>query len=257
MNDQPKFTPARFMQGMDFIGIEVRNFERDVHIIVLGTLYAGIDYLRNEAAAEAAKLEPLLSTATGEAHDRLVEDEIQIWSVFGDQERFLRNLALVGLLSRLFHTIRAMATAAEAFAPRSKEGYGNFKDGEMKQLGKEFKERFGIVFSDHQKETAFLHPLIQVRNKIVHAGGEPNKRLAIDDIELEAGDEGFYDLTFSKKYPEFIEGEGGSAQINVSLQQLHKAVESSINMLGWISEELHVLQDEWVEREDASGAATP
>jgi hypothetical protein len=79
---------------MDTFQSEVENFDRDVHLLILGTLHAGINYLNDEAQKESDKLAPHFETVTGDDHDRLVEMDQQIWMYVGDQERFLRNIAL-------------------------------------------------------------------------------------------------------------------------------------------------------------------
>src|ERR1035438_5372291 len=89
------------------------KFNREVHILIEWPLDAAIDHLKKEAEAEDAKLEPRLSLATGEEREALGEQQQRNWEYYPDQERFLRNMALVGLLSRLIHTLRIMASISE------------------------------------------------------------------------------------------------------------------------------------------------
>src|ERR1700726_4087600 len=93
---------------------EYESFQWDVHILIVGTLRAGIQYLDSEAESELAKIEEWMERpASSEYEDRLVDDRVDVLSTNAVQQRFLRNMALVALASRLTHALRAMARSAE------------------------------------------------------------------------------------------------------------------------------------------------
>ncbi len=99
-----------------------------------------------------------------------------------DQERFLRNMALVALTSRLSHTIREMAKHAELFSKRKKGGYPG--RSEFQRLWSEYSQRFGIDVVNH---IACVKSMADVRNQIVHAGGNANVRKPLDEIVWNGG----------------------------------------------------------------------
>jgi hypothetical protein len=99
-------------------------FERDVQVLILGTLHAGITYLNTEAQKEEDELAPHFETAKGEDLHCLEEKREEIWGYVRDQERFLRNMGLVALISRLTHTLNSMIRSVDHIAQRNPDGYG-------------------------------------------------------------------------------------------------------------------------------------
>jgi hypothetical protein len=199
---------------------EYQSFQWDVHILIEGTLQAGIRYLDSEAESELAKIEEWMKKpASSEYMDRLVDDHVDVLSTNAVQQRFLRNMALVALASRLTHALRAMARSAETFNPRKKQ-YGKGHMSEFARLWAEFEERFGIDFDTHASRIAFIEPLKDVRNQIVHDGSEANTIKPFDEIEESGSDSGILDMKFSSKYPEYVSGTGIGAAVDVSEELL-------------------------------------
>src|ERR1700676_715473 len=125
---------------------EYEQFQWDVHILIAGTLHAGIRFLDSEARTELAKIEKWMKKpASDEYHQHLGDEHVDVLATNDGQERFLRNMALVALASRLTHSLRTMARSAEAFSPRKKR-YGQKNTSEFTRLRVEYKERFEIDF---------------------------------------------------------------------------------------------------------------
>jgi len=218
------------------------RFNEEAHTLILWPLDAAITHLTEEAKAEDEKLEPRLSSVTGEEREWLGEQQERNWQYVPDQERFLRNMALVGLLSRLIYTLRDMSRQSELIAPRRGRYEGS---GELAQLWEEFRVRFGLDFSPYDQHIAFLDRLRLVRNQIVHDGGEANtpKPLAQCSIKPD-GTFDMYDTAFSDRFPEFVEGSSFSAQVVVKQEHLDQGIEYSIEIVRWISEQLRAKEIE-------------
>src|ERR1700739_2614584 len=150
--------------------------------------------------------------ASDEWQEHLVDEHVDVLATNAAQQRFLRNMALVGLASRLTHALRAMAKAAETFNSRKKR-YGQKDMSEFTRLWVEYKERFGIDFDAHASRIAFIEPLREVRNQIVHDGGEANTIKPLDEIEDPGRDSDILDVWFSAKYPEYVRGMGIGAEV--------------------------------------------
>jgi hypothetical protein len=203
---------------------EYERFQWDVHILIEGTLYAGIRFLHKEADSEAL--------ATNDVQERFL-----VFATYEVQERFLRNMALVALASRLTHSLRTMARWAEAFSPRKKR-YGQKGMSEFTRLWVEYKERFGIDFDDKASRIAFVETLREVRNQIVHDGSEANTLKPLDEADPSGGDSGWLDTRFSRKYPEYVNGKGSGAEVSVSQELLDKNIVASLELVAWLAGEL-------------------
>ena len=241
MTDLPDETFGSW-DDWDTFHLAYEKFNEGCHTLVLWPLHAAINHLKEEAEAEDAKLEPRLSSATGGEREWLGEQQQRNWQYFDDQERFLRNMALIGLLSRLIHTLRDMARSSEWMVPRRKR-YGG--GGELAELWEEFKVRFQLEFSAYQEHIDYLDRLRMVRNQIVHDGGEANppKPFAESGIRPD-GTIDMYDTSFSEKYPEFVEGNDFSAEVVVRQEQLDRGIECSIEIVKWVSEQLRAKEVE-------------
>jgi hypothetical protein len=226
-------------------GSERENFERDVYMLILSGLDAGIANLNSEAKKREDELRPHFDNSNEAVQERLADEMSDIWGYLADQERFLRNMGLVALLSRLTHALNKMASDAEIFAPRDKDGYAG--GDEFKKLWNEYRTRFGIAFS--AKYIQWVDPLRVARNQIVHKGGEANPPKSLADTDPDAGDAGFYDLTFSKKYKRFVEGKGPLAMVRITQQQLEEAVKSSMKIVRYAAEELRAKELDYVKKQ--------
>lgn len=233
-----EFDRFEWIKDWDSFGTEASSFERDVYMLILTSLDAGLKLLNTEAKAEDDKLMQYIPTAKGEAAQRLAEDQADLWIQLGQQETFFRNLTLVALMSRLTHALLKMLRHAETFMPRNSDGYAG-RD-EFKKIWAEFRDRFGLNIS--AKYVGWVEPYRRARNLIVHNGGEANVQKPLAEMDSSAGDEGIYDLSFFKKYPAFVTGEGYSAEVVVTEKLLDHAVKGAIRLVKHAAEELRKLE---------------
>jgi hypothetical protein len=223
----------------DFYESEYQQFQWDIHILIEGTLDASVEYLGTRVKSDLAQIEGALDKAYDDDHHQyLIDEHVDVVETISSQERFLRNMALVALASRLTHALHDMARSAESFSSRKKR-YGDSKKGEFAQLWAEYQERFGIdLEGEHKERIAFVETMRVVRNQIVHNGGEANKYKFMDEINMDNGDAGFTDMSFSEKYPAYVSGSGIGAEVSVSKEQLQSMIEASVNLIGWLSKDL-------------------
>jgi len=233
--------PHRF----NSFGFERENFERDVHMLILTGLDAAVANLKSEAKNREDELRPHFDNTSEDVQERLANEMSDIWGYLADQERFLRNMALVALLSRLTHALNKMASDAETFSPREKDGYAG--GDEFKRLWNEYRTRFNIDFSANYIQWA--DPFRVARNYIVHKGGEANPPKSLAETEPDAGEEGIYDLTFSKRYKRFVEGKGPLAMVRITQQQLEGAVKSATKIVRHAAGELRARELEYVRKQ--------
>ena len=110
---------------------------------------------------------------------------------------------------------------------------------EFEGLWAEYNERFKIdLIGEHASRVAFVEPLREVRNQIVHDGGEANTLKRLDEADLNGDESGWLDLDFSRKYPQYVQGEGIGAEVNVTQELLDKNIEASIELVAWLAGEL-------------------
>jgi hypothetical protein len=216
---------------------EYQQFQRDVYVLIEGTLNASKQYLDKECGTELTKIKAAMDKAPDPGFHQHLEDE------YGDvlltnisQERFLRNMALVALASRLTHALRNMTKSAESFSPRAKRHEKMTHLSEFNRLWLEYGERFGIDFTVHADRIAFVEPMREVRNQIVHEGAEAQTFKYLGDTDWNDGVLAFMDASFAEKYPGYVSEDG--SEVNVSEQQLKNAVESSVRLVGWLASEL-------------------
>jgi hypothetical protein len=109
---------------MDFYDDEYRQFQWDVYVLIEGTLDASIRYLDTKAQTKLTEIKTALDKSDdAEAQEHLVDEHVDVLETNSSQERFLRNMALVALSSRLTHALRNMSKSGESFSPRKKR-YG-------------------------------------------------------------------------------------------------------------------------------------
>ena len=225
-----------FLSAFDRYRSEYEQFQRDVHILILGTLHASIQYLDTETKNVLGQIEKVMKKPLADEHQQqLAEEHGDVQSTNSDQEDFVRNMALVALSSRLTHALRKMARTAESFSTRKDEYEG---DDEYKKLWREYSERFQINFVANAKRIQFVETMRRVRNQIVHDGAEANTTRPFDEIDLNSGDAGLLDMKFSKKFPQYVSGEGIGAKVSVSQKQLEDAIKRSVELVGWLAAEL-------------------
>ena len=226
---------SELLRDLDFYDDEYHQFQWDVHVLIKGTLDASIRYLDAQVPVDLAKIKAAIEKSQDTEYQHyLVDDHVDVLETNSRQERFLRNMALVALSSRLTHALRNMTKSAESFSPRRKEGYGHRGMGEYRRLWFEYTDRFGIDFSANADRIAFVETMREVRNQIVHEGAEANTFKFSDETEWNEGVLAFMNCSFSKKYPDYVSGD----EVSVSPEHLEKAVEASISLIGWLAKEL-------------------
>jgi hypothetical protein len=118
----------------DFYESEYQQFQWDVYVLIEGTLAASIEHLGTRVKSDLAQIEGALKKAYDDDHQQhLVDEHVDVLETNSSQERFLRNMALVALASRLTHSLHNMARSAESFSTRKKR-YGNSDKGGFAQL---------------------------------------------------------------------------------------------------------------------------
>ena len=228
--------------NVDFYGDEYHQFQWDVNVLIKGTLDASIRYLDMKVQTDLAEIKSALETSHDDEHQQyLVDEHVDVLETNREQERFLRNMALVALSSRLTHALRNMTKSAESFSPRRKR-YGDKRMGEYRCLWLEYTERFGIDFVANAGRIEFVETMREVRNQIVHDGGEANTFKFNSKTDWNKGVTAFLDFWFSEKYPDYVSGDGIGAEVNVSREQLDKAVDASISLVGWLAKELRAME---------------
>ena len=227
------------MQDTDIYSDEASGFEADVNPLIRNTLQAALANLSAAAESELAEITKAIDKAVdSEVQEHLVETHVDVLATGLSQERFLRNMALVALAARLLHVLKKMARFAEHFCPSTHNYKGK---SEFLKLWTEYEARFSIDFKVHVDRIAFVAPMVEVRNRIVHAGAEAN---AWNDATLQSlrqGQEPALDTYFSRAYPDFVDGEGWNAEVVVSQEQLDRMCDSSVGLVWWLAKELDAL----------------
>jgi hypothetical protein len=262
MRYTPEFSRLSLAREDDPFYCEYSRFEREVHILILGTLQAANSRLADEYEKDKAKITAGLDESTIRNSERLTENLSELHWFLHDQQRFLLNMAVVGLRSRLTHTLQQMARAAESFSPRNKGRYSS--DGKdtsaFGRLWVEFRERFNLDVKANPNLIAFIQPLCAVRDQIVHEGGVANPYKFKQDIQEAPFDPERVGTTldhnkmlnhkFSTAFPEFVDGEGVDAEVAVSQDQLESMVKSSLELVKWCAVQIRAKQLAWAKTDD-------
>jgi hypothetical protein len=228
------FFMSELLRDLDFYDDEYHQFQWDVHILIQGTLDASVRYLDARAPVDLANIKAAIEKSQDTEYQHyLVDEHVEVLETNSQQERFLRNMALVALASRLTHALRTMSRSSESFSPRRKR-YGSKNMSEFSRLWVEYAERFGIDFSANADRVEFVETMREVRNQIVHDGAEANTFKPNDEIDWHADVVAYLDCSFSEKYPGYVSGD----EVSVSREQLDKAIEASVNLVGWLAKEL-------------------
>jgi hypothetical protein len=216
----------------DIFEMELKHFEHDVHILIQGTLFAGLEKLSQQTDAQLAEI-LALSTRPRMNHERLSDVHVDTLATYGSQTTFLRNQALVALTSRLFMALRDMAKHALTFSPRNPEKNGRYPGkSEWNRLWREYEERFRFDFKQEANRIAFIKPMVEARDRVVHHGAEANP----------IGDDGVLNTSFSDSNPQYVHGEGNAAEVRVSEELLRQNVQDSVELVRWISQRLRQME---------------
>jgi len=227
MNDNP-------LADIDSYDDEYQQFQWDVYLLIENTRRASALHLGAKVDTDLADIKAAIEKSHDPvAQEHLVDEHVDVLETYSRQEQFLRNMALVALSSRLTHALRNMTKSA-TFSPRKKNGYGHRGMSEYKQLWMEYAERFGIDFTANANRIAFVEPMREVRNQIVHEGAEAETYKFQEDIDWNDGVLAFMDDSFSRKYPQYVSG----GDVAVTEEQLTEAVKAAISLVEWLAKEL-------------------
>ncbi|HZZ17292.1 MAG TPA: hypothetical protein VFE08_15185 [Candidatus Sulfotelmatobacter sp.] len=228
------------IRSVDFYHDEYEQFQRDVYLLIEGTLNASKKFLGDECETELTKIKTVMDkTHDAEHHSYLEDDYGDVLLTNISQERFLRNMALVALASRLTHALRNMSKSAESFSPRTDEHKKRYKKthlSEFQRLWLEYRERFGIDFVVHKDRIAFVDVMNDVRNQIVHEGAEAETFKFLYEFDANDANPQYMDTSFADKYPDYVSEDG--SEVNVSEQQLKDAIDASVKLVAWLASEL-------------------
>src|SRR6266540_1635528 len=227
------------MQHIDIYSDEAASFEADVNLLIRNTLHAALAHLSGTADAELADIKEALDKATDcDVEEHLVDSHVDVLATGLSQERFLRNMALVALASRLLYTLKKMARLAEHFCPSTHDYEGK---SEFLRLWLKYGARFSIDFKAHADKIALVEPMVRVRNQIVHEGAEANTWNHATLNSLKHGQVPTLGTTFSKAYPQFVTGEGWNAEVVISQEQLDLMCDASVALVRCLATKLDAL----------------
>jgi hypothetical protein len=213
---------------------EFEQFQWDVYMLIENTRRASALHLGAKVDTDLADIKAAIEKShDSEAQQYLVDEHVDVLQTYSRQGQFLRNMALVALSSRLTHALRNMTKSA-SFAPRKKEGYGHRGMSEYRRLWMEYTERFGIDFTVNADRIAFIEPMREVRNQIVHEGAEAETYKFQEDIDWNEGVLAFMDDSFAKKHPQYV----SDGDVAVTEEQLTEAVKAAVDLVGWLAKEL-------------------
>jgi len=225
--------------------MEVRQFEWDLHILIIGTLDDGIKGLAERVTKESQYLKNKLEDATGGYAEYLADQHAEVWMQNSGQERFLRNMALVALTSRLVHALRKLSMQAEHFRPLTKH-WRNRSLSEFQRIWDDASERFGIDLRSHSDNIAFTEIIREVRNQIVHDAGEANPYKTLEAAKNLPEENSRLDRSFSQKYPDYVEGVDSTAEVSVTQEQLNTHFDASLRLVKWFAGELRSREMVWL-----------
>ena len=80
---------------------------------------------------------------------------------------------------------------------------------------------------------ALIAPMRAVRNQIIHDGGQANPFKSQVELGLDSDFDDMLDLSFSKQYPKFVQGESSSAEVTASEEQLEEVITGSVELVKW------------------------
>lgn len=223
--------------GWDFIRSyngfqgDVRAFEDDVHLLVLGTFDAAEQHWNRRLGEELPKLEAAIKSAHGEYADHLVDKHTDELARYSEQSRFALNSAVVNLVTLFVYDLRRMFRRLEIAVPRRSGRYPG--KHELERLRSEAVERVGIDVDECKARLAFTEPMILARNLIVHNGGEADQ---------EAPD-GSKDQEFRNSYPDWVDHYD---RVAVPEQAVREQVQAAVDFLQWIAPLLRSIELQWL-----------
>ena len=241
MQDEIAVTPTDWRLDHDFFHHHVSNFERDVHILVLGALEAGVKYLDAELEKVKREYADKERYVSPENEDWFINDYLGETGNLENQKRFMRNMAAVGLLSLLTHALHKLADMAEEMSPRDpdpKRAYVG--ENEFQKLWDEYRKRFGITMQPGLIQ--WIEGLRRARNLIVHNGGEANPAVPYCEVTADTPFDELWDTSFSSRYPRYVQGQSFNAEVNIPEAELDKCVGKAVELVKWLGGQLRAKQ---------------
>jgi hypothetical protein len=112
------FEDSDFLRDYDAFLEEARQFEQDVHVLVLGTFHAAQAHWGGRLDQELPQLEAAIKRADGEYADHLVDEHTDELARHSEQVRFSLNSAVVSLVTLFIDSVRRMYRHLDVMIPR-------------------------------------------------------------------------------------------------------------------------------------------
>jgi hypothetical protein len=213
-----------FFRDYDAFAEDARQFEEDVHLLVLGTFNAAQAHWSGRLDVELPKIEAMIKSAKNDGYaQHLVDEHTDELARYSEQVRFSLNTAVVSLVTLFIDTIRRMYRHLDITIPRLQGRYPG--KTEVSRLRSEALGRFGIKDSDWDQRMAFIEPFVLARNLIVHNEGEADTLLL----------DGTKDQDFRISNPEWVDHYG---RVAIPEKAVNDHVQVSVEVLRWIAAQL-------------------
>ncbi len=207
---------------------ERRRFEWDVRVLIGRGLQAALETLTHhlnrefEQIVEWSKNPEVTSAEATEARaDAVTQME--------EQATFLRNSALVMLVSRLDLVLRRMARLGDSLASRKAGRYqGRFQGAGFGRLWNEYEARFGFDFIADAGEIDFVEAMALARNLIVHQGAQA----VFEDPN------GSLNVEFAEANPQYVV----HSSVCISHELLEDNIGRSLCLVEWVANRLRELE---------------
>jgi hypothetical protein len=207
---------------------ESRRFEWDARILIDRGLRAGIENLKQELNRELEQItkwgnEPKVTP------DEVTKERADAVAQMEEHAAFLRNSALVMLVSRLDLTLRRMARLADSLASWKPGKYqGRFSVAGFGRLWNEFEARFGFDFITDAQEIDFVEPMTLARNLIIHQGGQA----------IYENPDGSLNKEFAEIFPQYV----AHSSVCITQELLEENINRSVFLIEWVANHLRELE---------------
>lgn len=207
---------------------ECRRFEWDARILIDRGLHAALETLKQQLNREFAQItewsqKPGVTpaAATRERADAVAQME--------EHATFLRNSALVMLVSRLDLVLRRMARLGDSLASWKPGKYqGRFPVAGFGRLWNEYEARFGFDFVADAREIDFVEPMTLARNLIIHQGAQA----------VFENPDGSLNKDFAEAHPQYVL----HSSLCISQELLEQHINRSVFLVDWVANRLRDLE---------------
>lgn len=207
---------------------EARRFEWDARILIDRGLHAGMENLKQELNREFEQIakwgnEPKVTP------DEVARERADAAAQMEEHAAFLRNSALVMLVSRLDLTLRRMARLGDSLASWKPGKYqGRFPVAGFGRLWNEYEARFGFDFITDAKEIDFVEPMTLARNLIIHQGGQA----------IYENPDGSLNKDFAEAFPQYVT----HSSVCIPQELLEENINRSVFLIEWVANRLRELE---------------